>query len=100
MKRRYSWNKEERIERAILAAISQGSTKRQAADLAGIHRSTLFRWLERKSEFAAEFAKAWHAGAKKRSFRLWLAHPFRGKRPPTSKRTRDFPRFGKPRLKR
>lgn len=100
MKRRYSWNEEAELERIILNAISQGYTKSKAAERAGIHRSTLFRWLDRKKDFADAFAKAWKAGSERRSFLLWLKHPFRGKRPPGTKRTRAFPRYGKPRVKR
>lgn len=100
MKRRYIWNEGAKIEEAILKGIAFGFTKRKAAERAGIHRSTLFRWLDRKPEFAEAFAQAWENGSDRRDFLLWLNHPFRGKRPPSSKRTRNFPRFGKPRIKR
>lgn len=100
MKRRYSWNEESKIEQAILKGIAFGFPKTKAATRAGIHRTTLFRWLERKPDFAEGFAKAWEQGSRRRNFLLWLNHPFRNKRPPTSKRSRSAPRYGKPRLKR
>lgn len=100
MKRRYKWNEEAEIEQAIIKGIAFGFPKSRAAKHAGIHRTTLFRWLERKPEFARNFARAWEEGSKQRDFLLWLNHPFRDKRPPTSKRSRSFPRYGKPRLKR
>jgi len=100
MKRRYYYNEESQIERAIIQAIASGHPKVKAAKMAGIHRATLFRWLERKQEFAKDFAEAWNQGAKARDYRVWLNHPFRGKRPPTSKRTRSFPRHGRPRITR
>lgn len=100
MKRRYDWGDEDRIERRILECITAGCPKGEAAKRAGIHRTTLLRWLGRKVDFAEAFARAWRQGSKRREFRLWARHPFRGKRPPTSKRTRSFPRFGKPRIPR
>ena len=100
MRRRYQWGEEERIERIVLANIALGCPKAQAAKLAGIHRTTLLRWLRRKDGFAAAFVQAWEAGKNRREYRLWLRHQFRGKRPPTTKRTRAYPRFGKPRLPR
>ena len=100
MKRGYEYGQEEQIEIMILDRIGFGYTKKEAASHAGIHRTTLLRWLSRKSEFKKLFEEAWENGEKRRSLRLWLAHPFRGKRPPTSKRTRAYPKYGKPRLPR
>lgn len=84
----------------ILRFVRCGYHHRGAAEAAGIHRATLYRWLSLDPSFAVRFALAWEAGTRQREFRMWLAHPFRGNRPPTTKRTRDFPRFGQPRAAR
>lgn len=97
MKRQYRLFEEAAIEDTVLKWISYGHTKSKAAKAAGIHRTTLFRWLERKPDFSKAFAAAWKEAAQQRDYLNWLHHPFRGKRPPAAKRTRDFPRYGKPR---
>jgi hypothetical protein len=58
IKRSYNWNEEDKIEQAFLKGIAVGFPKSKAAKRAGIHRTTLFRWLERKPEFVRNFARA------------------------------------------
>ena len=45
-----------------------------------------------------QFAKAWEDGAERRDFLRWFNHPFRGFRPPADRCTRNFPRYGHPRI--
>ena len=44
-------------------------------------------------EFAQAVAEARLQGQAERTYRLWLRHPFRGKRPPTGKGHGGNPRF-------
>ena len=78
-----------------LAAILSGSTKKDAARAAGIDRKTLYRGLDADLDFLMEFDAAWTRGEQKRTYRLWLNHPFRGLRPPTGRGTRSRPRFSR-----
>jgi hypothetical protein len=89
-----------RIEQLILIAARFGRNLKQAAKAGGIHRATLYRWLEDNEDFSQRFAQAWEAGNERRDYRRWLAHPFRGFRPPAGKGTHHFPRYGKPRISR
>jgi hypothetical protein len=77
----------------ILATLRQGCTNREAAQAAMIDRRTLWRWLRACPEFAAAVTEARTAGEKERVYRLWLRHPFRGKRPPTGKGHGGKPAF-------
>lgn len=83
----------EQAKRSIVVAVGEGATKLQAAAGEGIHRVTLARWLAKDTEFASAFNIAWERGMEERTFRQWLSHPFRGKRPPHGKGTRTTPRF-------
>lgn len=83
----------ENCKQKALAAITSGATKKSAARAAGIDRKTLYRWLDADLDFLMEFDAAWTAGKQKRTYLLWLNHPFRGLRPPTEKGTRSKPRF-------
>lgn len=69
----------------ILAKLSEGQTVREASLAAGVHRQTFWRWLKSSPEFAKAVSTARQTGKEERTFRLWLLHPFRGKRPPNGK---------------
>ncbi|MFT6575070.1 MAG: hypothetical protein ACJA16_003267 [Akkermansiaceae bacterium] len=78
-----------------IAHAAAGATKTGAARSAGVARRTLYRWLDADLDLLMEFHAAWTAAEKKRTYRLWLNHPFRGLRPPTGKGTRSRPRFSR-----
>lgn len=77
----------------ILAKLREGLTYAEAAATVGIHRQTLWRWISDSEEFCDAVARARQASQPERSFRLWLRHPFRGKRPPMGKGHGCKPRF-------
>jgi hypothetical protein len=83
-----SWNR-----KSILRFLAEGCTLGEAARLVGVHRQTLLRWRWENAEFAERVAEALTKGKDERTFRLWLRHPFRGKRPPTCKSHGGQPRF-------
>lgn len=76
-----------------LTKLREGCTFLEAATAAGANRKTLYRWQRRSPDFAAAVAQAREAGQAERTYRLWLRHPFRGKRPPTGKGHGGRPRF-------
>jgi hypothetical protein len=80
-------------DRLILSQLSAGATLREAAGAAGITKQGL-AWRCRYLPGLAEAVRtAREAGAEERKYRLWLRHPFRGKRPPTGKGHGGKPRF-------
>lgn len=83
-----NWN-----QNVILAKLREGLTYAEAAATVGIHRQTLWRWISDSEEFRDAVARARHESLPERSYRLWLRHPFRGKRPPTGKGHGGMPRF-------
>lgn len=74
------WNR-----RTILRFLAEGCTLGEAARLVGVHRQTLLRWRGENTEFAERVSEALTKGKDERTYRMWLRHPFRGKRPPTGK---------------
>ena len=80
-------------QQCILGQLAQGHTNKIAAQVASISRMTLWRWMDSSPEFAEAVAVARETGKEERTFRLWLRHPFRGKRPPTGKGHGGKPRF-------
>lgn len=48
--------------RTFLDTLAAGLTVTQAADAAGVHRATPYRWREEDSSFAADWAQAERAG--------------------------------------
>ena len=82
----------------ILRVVRCGYHHRRVAATVGIHRATLYRWLASDPDFGEQFAKAWEDGAERRDFLRWFNHPFRGFRPPADRCTRNFPRYGHPRI--
>jgi len=77
----------------ILSKLAEGQTVREASLAAGVHRQTYWRWSNASPEFAQAVTAAREVGRVERTFRLWLRHPFRGKRPPTGKGHGGKPRF-------
>lgn len=79
--------------RLILRMLASGNTLGEAAMGAGVHRQSLLRWRWCIPDFAQAVAAARETGKTERAYRLWLRHPFRGKRPPTGKGHGGKPRF-------
>lgn len=69
----------------ILCKLREGCTFREAASAVGITRQAVLKRMNTSREFAEAVATARDKGKEERTFRLWLRHPFRGKRPPTGK---------------
>lgn len=76
-----------------LRRLGLGWTIGQACQATRISRDTFERWRRSSSEFKEAFAAVWTASEEVRRYRLWLRHPFRGKRPPTGKGNGGKPRF-------
>ena len=80
-------------DRLVLSHLTLGATMREAALAASLTRQGVW-WRCRTCPGLAEaVAMAREAGKAERTFRLWLAHPFRGKRPPTGRGHGGKPRF-------
>ena len=79
--------------RADWDKLREGYTSREAAAAAGIHRQSFWRWVNGSVEFATAVAQARETGKEERTFRLWLRHPCRGKRPPTGRGHGGQPSF-------
>ena len=77
----------------ILCKLREGCTIREAAAVVGITRQAVLKRKNASSEFAEAVALAYESGRKERAYRLWLRHPFRGKRPPTGKGHGWRPKF-------
>lgn len=77
----------------ILRLLASGHTLGEAAVVASVHRQTLLRWRWDSPEYSNLVADALEKGKDERTYRLWLRHPFRGKRPPTGKGHGAKPRF-------
>jgi len=79
--------------RLILRWLAEGVTMKEAATAAGMTRQGIYWRCGVSPDFALAVTEARETGKDERTFRLWLRHPFRGKRPPTGKGTRSVPRF-------
>jgi hypothetical protein len=69
----------------ILTKLTEGCTIREAGKAAGITKQAILKRRAASPDFAEAVAAARDAGKAERTYRLWLRHPFRGKRPPTGK---------------
>lgn len=78
--------------RVILTKLIEGCTSREAAAAAGLTKQGVWKRARSNPEFAQAIIEAREAGKEERTFRMWLRHPFRGKRPPTGKGTGGKPR--------
>lgn len=79
--------------RVILRKLEEGCTIRESAAAVGISRQAVMKRKNVSPDFAQAVAVAREAGKDERTFRLWLRHPFRGKRPPRGKGHGGMPRF-------
>ena len=66
----------------ILTKLSEGSTLAEAAAAAAMTRQGVWWRCGISSDFAQAVAAAREAGRAERTFRLWLRHPYRGRRGP------------------
>ncbi len=71
--------------RVILAKLTEGCTIRKAGNAACITKQAILKRRATSPDFAETVAAARDAGKAERTYRLWLRHPFRGKRSPTGK---------------
>lgn len=76
-----------------LRKLCEGLNNRQAAEIAGLTRQSLWKRMKASPEFAEAVAQAREAGKHEREFRAWLFHPFRGRRPPAGKCHGGKPRY-------
>ncbi|KAB2639799.1 MAG: hypothetical protein DVB25_04950 [Verrucomicrobia bacterium] len=79
--------------RMILRKLEEGCTIRESAAAVGISRQAVLKRQNVSPDFAQAVVAARETGKAERTFRLWLRHPFRGKRPPTGKGRGGKPRF-------
>jgi len=79
--------------RCAIRGLAEGHTFKIAAQVASVSRMTLWRWMNSSPEFAHAVAAALETGKDERTFRAWLWHPFRGKRPPAGIGHGGKPRF-------
>jgi hypothetical protein len=77
----------------ILNKLAEGHTYEKAAKAAGLTRRSLLKRRASSADFAQAVAQAREAGKEERTYRLWLKHPRRGKRPPTGKGHGGVPKF-------
>jgi hypothetical protein len=70
---------------SILRRLEEGYTLQQAAIAGKISRQAIWKRMKSSPEFAEAVVVAREVGKDEREFRMWLRHPFRGRRPPTSK---------------
>ena len=75
-------------KKTLLQALKGGSFRHAAAAIAGMHRATFYRLLDRDEGFRCQVIEAEQEGAEVRQYRQWLEHPFRGCRPPRPERQR------------
>ena len=79
--------------KVVLGKLAEGCTFREAAAAAGISRQAVLKRKNLSSGFAEAIDLAREVGKGERTFRLWLRHPFRGKRPPKGKGHGGRPMF-------
>ena len=77
----------------ILEKLREGCIVREAAAAAGISKRAVHLRMASNPAFREAVMAAREVGADERRFRLWLRHPFRGRRPPTGKGHGGKPRF-------
>ena len=79
--------------RIILTKLAEGGSYDEAAGAALISRQAVWKRIVACPAFAMAVAEAREVGKDERSFRMWLRHPFRGKRPPAGRGAGGKPRF-------
>jgi hypothetical protein len=84
------------VER-LLSKLRTGHSMVRASRWAGIHPKTAQRWLKVDRSFLEAVVEAQLEGAPSADLVRWVNHPFRGKRPPRSKKGRNRP-YPKPKF--
>jgi hypothetical protein len=79
--------------KVVIGKLAEGCTLREAALAAGISRQAVLYRRKASSEFRAACEAAREQGREEWTYRRWLRHPFRGKRPPMGKGHGGNPRF-------
>jgi hypothetical protein len=79
--------------RLILLRLGEGYTFEQAALSGRVSRQAIWKRMKSHPEFAQAVTEARETGKEERTYRLWLRHPFRGKRPPQGKGRGGPPSF-------
>jgi len=77
----------------VLEFITAGWNLRHASQLARISRQAVWKRRKVSASFNRAVMAALEAGEEIRVRRAWLNHPFRGRRPPTSRGHGGKPRF-------
>ena len=77
----------------ILQKLREGCLYREAAAAAGISKQAVLWRMASHPGFREAVQAAREAGREEWKYRRWLAHPFRGKRPPAGKGHGGKPRF-------
>jgi hypothetical protein len=72
-------------QKVVLTKLEEGLTLKEAAAAAGVTHQGVDWWRSRSQSFAEAVRAARAVGEAERKYRLWLRHPFRGKRPPAGK---------------
>ena len=70
------------LQDTVFQGLTGGMTRREVSAHAGVHPSTFYDWLKNRPDFARAVKEAEARGKDIREKRLWLNHPFRGRRPP------------------
>jgi hypothetical protein len=83
-----SWN-----YRGVVKRLAIGFTFEEAARCSSISRQAVWKRIKKSPDFREAVEVAREAGRKVRDYRLWIRHPFRGKRPPSGKGHGGTPRY-------
>jgi len=81
----------------ILSKLRIGYSMARAARWAGVDPKTVQRWLKKDRSFLLAVIEAQVEGAPRAAQMTWAFHPFRGMRPPCSKKGRNRP-YPKPKF--
>jgi hypothetical protein len=85
------------LSERLLSKLRIGYSMARAARWAGIHPKTAQRWLKMDRSFLLAVSEAQVEGAPRAAQMTWAYHPFRGMRPPRSKKGRNRP-YPKPKF--
>lgn len=80
-----------KIVERLTSRLRKGFSMASAARWAGIHPKTAQRWLKEDRSFLLAVIEAQIEGAPYVDLVTWAHHPFRGMRPPRSKKGRNHP---------
>jgi hypothetical protein len=79
------------VKERLFLKLRTGYSMARSARWAGIHPKTAQRWLKADRLFLEAVVEAQIEGAPHADLVRWVNHPFRGKRPPRSKKKRLGP---------